>query len=143
MVRVVVTKVFKAPREKVYQKLFDYEKLPGISTIVKSTKIVKREENVQTIEVQGQLLGRRFKTTNRVTFTQPETVVEEIVGGDATGRQEWSLKEVPEGTSVTLVSDITPKGLLGRIFSGLAKGKIEDTIEKEFEALRKHIEAPD
>jgi len=139
MVRVEVTKTIKASKEEVFQKLFDYERLPEFSTIVNSTKILKREGNVLTVAMEGKIFGKNFKTVNKVVLTPPDKVMVEIIEGDATGSQVWALKETTDGTSITVISDITPKGLLGRLLSGLAKGEIENSMEKEFEALKRYL----
>jgi carbon monoxide dehydrogenase subunit G len=142
MVRVEVSKVFRAPRETVYGKLFDYENLPKVSTIVQKTKVLSREGNTTVVEQEGKMLGRSFKTQVRARYEPPGKLTEELIAGDATGTQLWTLTEVPDGTKVSIVSDITPKGFLGRFFSGLAASSVQRVIEEEFEALRKHIETP-
>ncbi len=140
MVRIEVSKVIEAPRDFVYTRLFDYESLPKASTIVTSTKILSKEGNVQVVEQEGKLLGRRFKAVVKATFSPPEKLVEEF-SGDATGTQVWTLTEVPQGTKVSLVSDINPKGFLARIFGGLASGPLQRVINEEAEALKRYIEA--
>lgn len=140
MVRIEVSRVVEAPRDFVYSRLFDYENLPKASTIVRSTKILSKEGNVQTVEEEGKLLGRKFKAIVKATFHPPEKLVEEF-SGDATGTQVWTLTEVPQGTKITLVSDITPRGFFARLFGGLASAALQRLINEEAEALKMYLES--
>ncbi len=140
MVHVEVSKVIDAPREFVFSRLFDYESLPKASTIVSSTKVLSKEGNVQMVEEEGKLLGRKFKAIVKASFYPSEKLVEEF-SGDATGTQIWTLTEVPQGTRITLISDINPRGFLARIFGGIASGPLQRVINEEAEALKRYVEA--
>lgn len=141
MPRIEVTKTIAATRDTVYAKIFDYEKLPTFSTIVTAAKVVGREGNTEVVEQEGKMLGRRFRIKVRATRTPPEKLVEEVVEGDASGTQTWVLREVPGGTEIRLISDITPKGFLARLFGGLATGPLQRVVEHEAEAIRKYVES--
>jgi len=79
--------------------------------------------------------------TETWTLHPPEKIEIEILEGPVRGRTIQTYEEVPEGTKVTWSSDISFKGVLGKILGRLLVGsKLEESSAHTLEELEKYIE---
>ena len=137
MVSVNLAETIKAPPEKVFSFLSDFEKAPQYSNYWKLVKLVKREGNSVTYETVSEAEGRKTNSVTKIT-TQPSVRLDaETIDGDGKGtRMSFILAGVPEGTQLTLQGEIVLPGFLG----GIVKGRIESGMKEELRIIKKTLE---
>ena len=141
MPKVVVSRVIKAPRGKVWEVAANPESMLKWWPGSKSVDILSREGNTITIRGTGTEAGREVTMTEKWTLHPPEKIEIEIFEGPILGRSIQTFEEVPEGTKVTWSSDIRFKGVLGRILGRLFWSRVKGSIGQPLEEMAKYIEA--
>jgi len=140
--KVEVSRVIKAPRDKVWEVATDPESMLEWWPGTKSVEVLNREGNSMTIRGTGTEAGREVTMTETWTLHPQETIEIEILEGPARGRTIQTYEEAPEGTKVTWSSDIRFKGVMGKILGGLLVGsKLQDSSAHTLEELAKYIES--
>jgi len=140
--KVEVSRVIKAPRGKVWEVAADPESMLKWWPGAKSVDVLSRERNTITIRGTGTEGGREVTMTEKWTLHPPEKIEIEVLEGPVLGRTIQTYEEVPEGTKVTWSSDISFKGVLGRILGRLFVGsRLQDSIAQTLEEMAKYIEA--
>ena len=141
MPKVEVSRVMKAPREKVWEVAADPKSMLEWWPGSESVDILSREGNTLTVRGTGIEAGRKVTMTETWTLRPPERIEIEILEGPVRGRTIQTYEEVPEGTKVTWSSDISFKGVLGKILGRLFVGsKLEESSAHTLEELEKYIE---
>ena len=131
----------KVPREKVWEVAADPESMLEWWPGSESVDILSREGNTLTVRGTGIEAGRKVTMTETWTLYPPEKIEIEILEGPVRGRTIQTYEEVPEGTKVTWSSDISFKGVLGKILGRLLVGsKLEESSAHTLEELEKYIE---
>lgn len=124
--KVEVSRVIKAPRGKVWEVAADPESMLKWWPGAKSIDILSREGNIITVRGTGIEAGREVTMTETWTLHlcmhAPEKIEIEILEGPARGRTIQTYEEIHEGTKVTWSSDISFKGVLGKILGRLLVG---------------------
>ena len=141
MPKVEISRVIKAPREKVWEVAANPKTMLEWWPGSESVEILGREGNTLTVRGVGTMEGRRSTMTETWTLYPPEKIEQEIFEGPIRGRSVQTYEEVPEGTKVTWSSDISFKGIMGKIFGSLLVGsKLQDSFAHILEELAKYIE---
>ena len=141
MPKVEVSRVMKVPREKVWEVAADPESMLEWWPGSESVDILSREGNTLTVRGTGIEAGRKVTMTETWTLHPPEKIEIEILEGPVRGRTIQTYEEVPEGTKVTWSSDISFKGVLGKILGRLLVGsKLEESSAHTLQELEKYIE---
>jgi uncharacterized protein YndB with AHSA1/START domain len=140
--KVEVSRVIKAPREKVWEVAADPKSMLKWWPGSESVEILSRDQNTLTIKGTGTEGGRKATMTEKWTLYPPEKIEIEVLEGPVGGRTTQTYEEVPEGTKVTWSSDFSFKGVLGKIFARIFVGsKLEESSAHTLEELDKYIMA--
>lgn len=137
--------VIKAPREKVYEIISDFENMPKyFPKVVKAVRIVNRVGNNLTIEADVKSFGKVYKVNMNTRLRPPEGFISENESTFGTsGHEELFLEEVPEGTKINYIYEIdihkpwlriVAKLLIGRFamksWERAVIGKLKEMLEK-------------
>jgi len=142
LVSISVSETVKAPPEKVFSLLSDFEKAPQYSNYWKSVKLVKREGNSATYETVAEAEGRKMRSVTIFTPQPNQRLDTETVDGDGKGtRMNFTLSGVPEGTQVTLQGEMVLPGF-AKLLGGLVKSRIEAGMKEELGIIKKVLENP-
>jgi len=139
--KVVVSRVIKAPRGKVWEVAANPESMLKWWPGSKSVDILSREGNTITIRGTGTEAGREVTMTEKWTLHPPEKIELEILEGPILGSVIQTYEEAPEGTKVTWSSDIRFKGVLGKILVKLIGSKVQEHAAEPLENLARYIES--
>jgi len=139
--KVVVSRVIKAPRGKVWEVAANPESMLKWWPGSKSVDILSREGNTITIRGTGTEAGREVTMTEKWTLHPPEKIELEILEGPILGSVIQTYEEAPEGTKVTWSSDIRFKGVLGKILAKLIGSKVQEHAAQPLENLARYIES--
>jgi len=121
--------------------LANVDELPKAFKNYKSAKLVGKEGDADIIEAEVEAEGRTSKWKIKKKYFPNEKFEEEIDNDLALGKATVTFSDVPEGTKLTLIDDATFKGTVGRLFGGLAKGRLEKFLDDELESYKSYIEA--
>ncbi len=145
MPRFEVTKTIRAPREWVFAQWdgSNFENFPKMLTFVRSAKLLRKEDDVDVIEMEMEAMGRKLKsTTTRKQLPPGRCEDEMVVAGLATSRGVWDFKVVPGGTQVTyLLLDLKAKGALRKLFARQIAGGIRKLVDEDMESAKRWLEA--
>lgn len=141
MPKIELVKIMHAPRGYVYSVMANIENLPKTTKSFKSAKLLRKEGDTDIIEAEVEMMGWISKWKIKRRYFQNERIEQEIDNDRSVGKQTFIFSDVLEGTKVTLLNDITLKGALGKLFGGLAKGRLEKPEDEDMEAAKSYIEA--
>lgn len=133
----------RAPREKVYEWMTDFERWPELMPgIVKSARVVSRTETAVVLDGEFNLLGRHGRGVMSIRLHPPagfdaDNTSEEL--GDE--KETVRFEEIPKGTRYHWAVDAKPKGvhihLLSKLIGYFVRRFYERTIIKP---LRRALE---
>lgn len=133
------TVMIKAPIEKVWGVITDYEKYPEFLAEQSTVKVKSRNGNV--VEAQfGLKLMMEIKYTLRLTETAPTHMSWTMVDGQMMKSNEgsWVLEAVsPTETKATYTIEVALKGLVPK---SVSTGLIDSTLPKTMEAFKGRAE---
>jgi ribosome-associated toxin RatA of RatAB toxin-antitoxin module len=140
MVRVEKSKTVKAPQEKIYALITDFENLPTrYPNRYRKVKIIEKSGNTVTAEEDVTVAGREIHQVTRHTLEPSKRLKSEVLDGDTKGTVVVISLEPDSGadmTKVTVDADLK-LGKMGSVLGVFAKGKIKDGLERmidEFES---------
>jgi len=140
MVSVSVSELIKAPQEKVYSFVSDFEKAPHYSHYWKSVRVRSREGNVLVCDTEAHVIGKTIKSVTRIVTHPNESIDAETIEGDGKGTKiTSSFHTVPDGTRVLIEGEIALPALLGK----LVQGRIESALLEDLKIIKWGIEKPD
>ncbi|MDQ3802356.1 MAG: SRPBCC family protein [Acidobacteriota bacterium] len=135
--------VVRAPREKVYEVMTDFEGWPKLfPEMVKSIRVVSRTDATAVLEGDFELMGRRGRGLMNIRLSPPagydaDNSSEEL----GSERETLRFEVVPEGTLYRWAVDARPRGffnlLLGKLFGFYVRRFYERTL---ISPLRKALE---
>lgn len=107
----------RAPRERVYEAMTDFENWPNLfPRMVKSIRVVSRTDAEAVLEGDFVLLGRKGRGVMRVTLDPPRGYVaansSEELGEE---RETLEFEESPGGTHYRWAVEAKPKGFLNHL----------------------------
>lgn len=143
MPRVEVSKVVRAPRERVYALVRRMEDYPRFMKDVLSVRVLEQGGGWQVTEWVTQLEGRRIRWTERDEFDDPACRIRyrQVEGDLKQFEGEWILEEVPEGTRVTLTVDFDLGiPMFAALLHPIAKVKLRENVEAMLEGIRAEAE---
>jgi uncharacterized membrane protein len=130
----------KAPPEKVFGILSNFESAPQHSNYWKSVKLTGRAGNSATYDTVAEAEGRKLKSVTKITPEPNEKITAETVDGDGKGTLlTFTFSRIPEGTQVTLAGEIVLPGF-AKMLGGLVKGRIESGMRDELAIVKKLAE---
>jgi uncharacterized membrane protein len=140
MVQISVSEFVKAPQEKVFSFVSNFEKAPHYSHYWKSVKVRSREGNATTFDTEANVVGKTIKSVTRIVTHPNEWMEAETLEGDGKGTKITSKFEpAPDGTRITIEGEIALPPILGK----LIQGKIESTLFEDLKIVKWAIEKPD
>lgn len=111
----------KAPRQKVYEVLTDFESAPKLfPRVAKSARVVKREGNYLEVEVETKpFLGSKTFQVHMETHLRPnEGFTSTNTSSVGVEHEVVTLEDAPEGTRFVYVNDMEVKSRIFQIFGG-------------------------
>jgi ribosome-associated toxin RatA of RatAB toxin-antitoxin module len=140
MVRVEKSKTVKAPQEKIFTLITDFEKLPSrFPNRYRNVKILEKSGNTITAEEDVTVAGRDIHQVTKHTLDPHNSLRSEVIEGDTKGTLVHISLAPDSGagmTKVTVDADLK-LGKMGSVLGVFAKGKIKDGLERmidEFES---------
>jgi carbon monoxide dehydrogenase subunit G len=107
----------RAPRERVYEVMTDFENWPKLfPDLVKSIRVIRRTDTAAVLEGEFSLLGRKGHGVMHLRLHPPEGYSAENTSEEL-GEESETLKfeEAPEGTLYRWTVEARPKGLLNHL----------------------------
>ena len=140
MVKISVSEFVRAPQEKVFSFISNFEKAPHYSHYWKFVRVLSREGNATMFDTEANVVGKTIKSVTRIVTHPNEMMEAETLEGDGKGTKITSKFEpVPEGTRITIEGNIALPAALGK----LIRGKIESTLLEDLKIVKWAIEKPD
>jgi hypothetical protein len=132
-----IVKQTKAPLSKAAEYYMHPENLPKVHPdFVKDVKIISRDGDTIMLEQQMEMMGRKLKASNRMTWNSAENRVEvNTLEGDGKGSKiTIGLKAIPSGTEMHYWAEME-FGALGFFVKGRAKSSFEKVADEDAKAL--------
>lgn len=109
----------KAPRDKIYAIMSDFENMPKhFPKVAKSLKIIKREGNHLTIDGVAKTWGKTLNVRMETELKPPFGYFSDNKGEIGTaGHEEFMMEEALEGTKINYLYEIEIKNPLLRILA--------------------------
>ena len=140
MVSINLTETIKAPPEKVFGFIREFQKAPQYSNYWKSVKLVKKEGDSATYETTTEAEGRKMNSVTKFTPSPPQKLATETIDGDGKGtKMSFTLTPVPEGTKLNLQGEIVLPGF-AKMLGGIVKGRIEAGMREELGIIKTTLE---
>lgn len=110
--------IIKAPREKVYEIMSDFENMPRyFPEVAQSLRIVKRDGNNLVMEAKAKTFGRVFKVAMKTQLRPPLGYVSDNKSEIGTeGHEEFLMEELAEGTKINYTYEVLIHNLFLRVF---------------------------
>jgi hypothetical protein len=127
----------KAPINKSIEYYSHPENLPKVHPdFVKYVKIISKDGNTTKLEQQMEMMGRKLKATNTMTWNDAQRRFEvNTLEGDGKGSKiTIELKEIPTGTEMHYWAEME-FGALGFFIKGKAKTSFEKVAHEDAAAL--------
>lgn len=111
--------VIKAPREKIYEIMTDFENLPKyFPAVAKSAKIVSRDGNnfVCEAETKSFFINPTFHVHMEGTLQPPTGFISTNTTVIDIEHEKFSMEEIPGGTKIHYVNDVELTHPIFRLF---------------------------
>ena len=111
--------IIKAPRERVYEVITDFENAPKyFPAVAKSARVVKREGDGLVVEVETKafLGSRTFKVHMETRLRPNEGFSSTNTSSLGVEHEVLSLEAIPEGTRIAYTNDVEIKNRFFQIF---------------------------
>ncbi|MFA5134433.1 MAG: SRPBCC family protein [Patescibacteria group bacterium] len=113
------TWIIKAPRDKVYAIMSDFENMPKyFPKVAKSLKIIKRDGNHLTIDGTAKTWGKTLTVRMETELKPPYGFISDNKSAIGTqGHEEFMMEEIPEGTRINYLYQVEIKNAFLRAFA--------------------------
>lgn len=139
MVSISVSEFVKAPQERVFSFVCDFEKAPHYSHYWKSVKVRSREGNALTCDTEAQVLGKTLKSVAKILTHPNDRMEAETIAGDGKGTKVTSrFQSLKDGTRIQIDGEIA----LPRLLRKVVQGKIESALLDDLKIIKWAIENP-
>jgi hypothetical protein len=137
MVKVIDDGIFPVPREKVW-KLIQAHETNGsaIHPNVRSSKQIKKEGNANVIEQQVDMGGQIVRHTLKISANPPDSLTIEYLDGPMTGKMVNTYTDVPEGTKVSTVADMTSKIMKDKELEAAIRQLLDKSFNEDLQYLK-------
>ena len=110
--------IIKAPRERVYEIMTDFENMPKyFPAVAQSLRIVKKEGDNIIIEAKAKTFGRAIPVRMETQIRPPFGYISNNKSAIGTaGHEEFLMEEVPEGTKINYRYDVEVSNPILHIF---------------------------
>jgi len=140
-VRTQYSQLVKAPRERVFEALTDYEAIPTWDRVVfKRITVTERGPNTATLDADVRFMGMKMRRTERHVLTPPEKIEVDGSVRDAINTTVWTLSTTPEGTILAAQLEVEFKGLL-KLLQPLAERRMRNLLPEWMRELASYVEA--
>jgi len=121
------------------QSMENYTKWQGDVDSVKMEKGPDNNVGSTYTEVR-KVLGKELKTTLEITaYKEKKKWAAKVVKGPVPYEVTMSYESIPQGTKIITTVEGEPKGFF-KLAEGMVAKSIEDSLEKDFEMLKKLLE---
>lgn len=144
MPQVVSQLVMRGSKEKIYAVIKEMTAYPRFMPNLVSVEMLEQGENADLTHWVSDVDGRRIVWTERdkfypeefrITYAQTEGDLKKMEGA-------WTLKDVPEGVSVTLTVDFEfGIPMIAGMLNPLLKRKVRENCVNMLQAVQKQIES--
>ena len=140
-IHVEAEQVVKAPMDKVFSAVTDYEAAPRWSKFYTSVKVMSRNGDQAELEVETHIFGAREKGPSTAIATPPDRV--ELKGNPKEFVRDAvvTLEPAPEGTKLTYRADAALNGVVATIITPFEKHRLESLARDEVKSLAHYIES--
>jgi ribosome-associated toxin RatA of RatAB toxin-antitoxin module len=139
--RTEYSQLVRAPRERVFQALTDYEAIPTWDRVMfKRVTVTERGPNTATLDADVRFMGLKMRRTERHVLTPPEKIEVDGSVRDAINTTVWTLRAAPEGTILTALLEVEFKGLL-KLLQPLAERQMRNVLPEWMREFASHVEA--
>jgi carbon monoxide dehydrogenase subunit G len=114
--------IVKAPREKVYEVITDFERAPEyFPSVAKAVRIISRDGNdlVAEAETKAFFGSRTFKVRMEARLRPPDGFTSTNTSSVGVEHEVMELEAVPEGTRMIYRNDFEITSRFWRMFAGL------------------------
>jgi ribosome-associated toxin RatA of RatAB toxin-antitoxin module len=132
--------VIKSTIDKVYAIAEKIEKFPEFMPHVKSSNIIKRQENKREVEMSAIVNGinshwisaSTTEKNKKITYKQVKGFCK-VMGG------EWLFKKIPSGTKITLIHNFdVGLSIIGKLIGRII---VKNWVDKHSRLMLSHIKA--
>jgi uncharacterized protein YndB with AHSA1/START domain len=136
--------VLRAPPEKVFRALTDFEAMPSWLPGLRETEVMNEGPLARgTVVMQRRrAMGRMAAFTLTVLHADPprELVVDHVRDAQRAGVWTWRLDPAPEGTRLAVTVDFVLPGFVNLLLPFVRRA-MRNGLEADVEALRRRVEA--
>ncbi len=130
----------KAPRERVFEALTDYEAIPTWDRVMfKRVSVTQRGPNTATLDADVRFMGMKMRRMERHVLTPPEKVEVDGSVRNAINTTVWTLRTVPEGTILTAELEVEFKGLL-KLLQPIAERQMRTVLPEWMREFAGYVE---
>jgi len=138
--RTEYSQLVKAPRERVFEALTDYEAIPTWDRVMfKRVSVTQRGPNTATLDADVRFMGMKMRRTEGHVLTPPEKVELDGSVRDAINTTVWTLRTVPEGTILTAELEVEFKGLL-KLLQPIAERQMRTVLPEWMREFAGYVE---
>jgi len=138
--RTEYSQLVKAPRERVFEALTDYEAIPTWDRVMfKRVSVTQRGPNTATLDADVRFMGMKMRRMERHVLTPPEKVELDGSVRDAINTTVWTLRTVSEGTILTAELEVEFKGLL-KLLQPIAERQMRTVLPEWMREFAGYVE---
>ncbi len=138
--RTEYSQLVKAPRERVFEALTDYEAIPTWDRVMfKRVSVTQRGPNTATLDADVRFMGMKMRRMERHVLTPPEKVEVDGSVRNAINTTVWTLRTVPEGTILTAELEVEFKGLL-KLLQPIAERQMRTVLPEWMREFAGYVE---
>jgi ribosome-associated toxin RatA of RatAB toxin-antitoxin module len=132
--------VIKSTIDKVYAIAEKIEKFPEFMPHVKSSNIIKRQENKREVEMSAIVNGiNSHRISASTTEKNKKITYKQVKGFCKVMGGEWLFKKIPSGTKITLIHNFdVGLSIIGKLIGRII---VKNWVDKHSRLMLSHIKA--